>query len=116
MMTGVAVTRYPTAIAYGVLPVMLALIYGEWLAGIFFGILNAMQAFVSDPIAGNVADQIGAKKTTIIGFAVIALAAGLWLVWPLNNIYILTVFAVLVFGSFGFLVKFICKKVYHGLY
>ena len=99
---GVSISRYATAVTYTMLPVTAAFLYGEWWAGVFLGVFNFFQAFIGDPIAGNLADRIGSKIVVLIGIGFVAMAGILWFFIPLNNLVALSVFAALVFLGFSF--------------
>ena len=99
---GVGITRFASGVAYGILPVIVAFSYGEEMAGIFFAVFNLYQAFLGDPLAGNLADRYGSKPVVLLGLFTTVAAALLWLAAPLSNPFVLTLFALLLFTGFSF--------------
>lgn len=101
-MGSVGLTRFASSVSYGILPIIVAFSYGEDTAGIFFAAFNLYQAFLGDPLAGNLADRYGSKPVVLSGFFLMAAAAILWLVAPLSHPFVLIAFALLMFLGFSF--------------
>ena len=94
-------TKIMTALVYGILPVVLMILYDEWRAGLFIGIIGLLQAFLVDPISGTLSDKIGARKLMIYSSISLFLAGLVWLIFPINSITLL-LFTILFFMNYGF--------------
>ena len=101
LISSVSITRYATTAVWGILPAVIAFSYGEWVAGIFFGVFNLFQAFVGDPLAGSFADRWGSKPVVLVGHALVAASGIFWFAFPLTNIPALLFFGILFFLSFS---------------
>ena len=102
VMISQSTARYTSDLAYGILPVLIAFHYGEWFAGLFFGVLNLIQAYLGHPIAGNTADRIGSKPTMLIGLGSMLTSALIWIFLPMNNIFVIIIFGLFFFISYSF--------------
>ncbi|EKD24482.1 MAG: hypothetical protein ACD_81C00004G0002 [uncultured bacterium] len=100
--SGAGVAAFGSATIYGVLPVVIAVIYGEWYTGVIISVLCLIEALLIDPIGGNLADKIGGRKTVMIGLASGVLAGLVWITFSLHNPVALTAFALLLFIGYGF--------------
>lgn len=102
LVSSAGVVRFGTSIAYVMLTVVIARFYSESLSGIMIGVFNIYQALITDPIAGGLADRIGSKVVVALGAVLVGSAGLLWLFIPFDNLWLLSVFAVLLFTGYSF--------------
>lgn len=102
LMTFQSIARYTSDLSYAVIAVVVASYYNAWIAGLFFGVFNLIQAYLTNPLAGTLADRIGSKKTIYIGLVAMIGAALVWLTLPMHNIAVLSIFGILYLGSYSF--------------
>jgi len=100
--SGAGIASFGTATIYGVLPVVIAVLYGEWYAGAIISALCLVEALLINPIGGNLSDRIGSRKTVMIGLASGFLAGLVWILFSLNNPFVLVLFTTLLFIGYGF--------------
>lgn len=67
LIVGESLVNYTTNIMYAILPVLIAGIFNEWIAGLFLGVFNFIQVLTFDPVTGNLSDRYGSKRLMIIG-------------------------------------------------
>lgn len=99
--SAVTVVRFATSVAYEVLPIVIAVSYGSWKSGAIIAAFSATSAFLGDPLAGNLSDRIGAKRTIIMGCLLLAGAGLLWLLVPLSHPLALAAFGLLLFFGYS---------------
>jgi MFS family permease len=99
--TSAGVIRCGSSIAYAVLTVVIARFYGDWVSAVMIGVFNIYQSLVTDPIAGGLSDKIGSKWVVMAGAVMMGLAGVFWIVFPSDNLMLLTIFALLLFTSYS---------------
>lgn len=97
-----SLASYAGSLVYAVLPVVIAATHGEWYAGVLISICNLFQAFLIDPIAGSLSDKIGSRRVLILGFIFGIIAGSIWLIYPINNNFVLFFFSFFLFLCYGF--------------
>lgn len=102
MIVSESVTRLASPIVYALVPVLVAVDHGEWVAGILIAAANIFEAVLIEPIAGMFADRHGSKPAVILGNILMGTAALVWLFFSIESMIVLSIFTLLLFSSYGF--------------